>query len=434
MKPLLLLWSVCLCLCSALVAFPSGVARAASTGTCSPSSSSSFGYVTGSAYTASFQAATIVKANSGRHFLAYLGCDTNQQQAMTSAASFNLWFLGDAGVLQNTVTITKSTDGTAIGVEEKAHIGRISLLGGLIAADFIETSASSQGTAMDAKSANTSSFIGMTVAGIPVQIATRPNTKLGLPGIGLVTLNKQEITNTPDSTAIAVTAIDLQVLDPNAFLPVGVHLQIGHVESTFSRTLPVRAVCAFGYAFNAYSALGPVNASSGPWIPTMIDSSGGHVKDNMVGLSVPLIGHAEAIGMVADGQVTPQGTRASMSGDVGNIYLLGGLIQAETLSMKVEAATSQTAPPTASAHVSSAKLVIAGEVISTNPGVNSTISIPGIGSLVVNEQTITKTPNGISAEVNIFDLRIGSPNSLNLPVGLRIIFGHALACAQKVQA
>ncbi|HLZ56665.1 MAG TPA: choice-of-anchor P family protein, partial [Ktedonosporobacter sp.] len=109
------------------------------------------------------------------------------------------------------------------------------------------------------------------------------------------------------------------------------------------------------------------------------------------------------------------------------ISLLGGLVQADSMSGDAHAFAGPSGPDaTASATIGQVK--VAGNVVASNPNPNTTVQVPGVGTLTINEQTIAKTATSSSAELNLLDLKVTGPNTFNLPTGFSIIIGHLYAC------
>jgi len=79
-------------------------------------------------------------------------------------------------------------------------------------------------------------------------------------------------------------------------------------------------------------------------------------------------------------------------------------------------------------------LSVAGTAVSDNPPPNTTILVPGIGSVTLNEQTCDdgsappcSGSNASGIRVRAIHVIVTSPNSLGLPQGVDVIVGEAHA-------
>jgi hypothetical protein len=118
-------------------------------------------------------------------------------------------------------------------------------------------------------------------------------------------------------------------------------------------------------------------------------------------------------------------THGTGSAEVEDAELLGGVISAETVK-----AVSTTTEGAAGAEFSSegsslVNAVVAGNLISETPPPNTSIDLPGLGYVVLNEQIATPRGSGGSFEVNMIHVFVTLENSLGIPVGTEIIVSHA---------
>lgn len=120
--------------------------------------------------------------------------------------------------------------------------------------------------------------------------------------------------------------------------------------------------------------------------------------------------HTGAISTTADGTVDVDGTqRAVATAEANNISLLGGVSTADTLKL-----VSTTTHDLAGFHTSTdgsqwVNLTVNGVSIGT-PSVNQRINLPGLGFVVINEQTIASTARGTTFTVNFLHVVITDPD------------------------
>jgi hypothetical protein len=142
--------------------------------------------------------------------------------------------------------------------------------------------------------------------------------------------------------------------------------------------------------------------------------------------TVATVNHAPLVvtGVINTAASTAENT-ATGSSEIHGIALLGGVITADEVK-----AVSTTANHNGTLQLSAAgsnlvNLVVAGTVINSMPAPNTTIALPGLGDVVLNEQIASSQDSKASLTVNMIHVRITVANDLNLKVGTQIILADA---------
>jgi hypothetical protein len=131
-----------------------------------------------------------------------------------------------------------------------------------------------------------------------------------------------------------------------------------------------------------------------------------HAENTIAMVDSPLLIHTGVINTTADGTVDLDGTqRAVGTSEVNDISLLSGLITADTLRL-----VSTTTHDLAGFHTSTdgtrwVNLKVAGTSVGT-PGVNQRIDLPGLGYVVLNEQTLSSAAQGTTFTVTLLHVVI----------------------------
>jgi hypothetical protein len=116
---------------------------------------------------------------------------------------------------------------------------------------------------------------------------------------------------------------------------------------------------------------------------------------------------------------------ATASSEVNGLDLLAGLITADEI-MAVSTTTNTNGVLQSSASGSNlTNLIVAGNVFTSVPAPNTTISLPGFGSVVLNEQIQTSHSAKARLTVNMIHVYITIANALNIKVGTNIIVASA---------
>ena len=430
--------SMSICLAFFFTGMPTHTRAAHADSACSSAVSNAFGAVTGLSYAMSITAAAGVKGAIGANPVAWLDCSSEKPhyQATTASASVGIpgsssLSLAHIGHCDDQVTVTRN-DATGLKIEEESIIGNISLFGGLVQIAGIHTGSETEATATGTKSTNTSQFIGVTILGQTFSIKPTPNFGVNIPGIGKILFNEEVTTtdpNDPNMSDISVYAIDVQVLEPNLFLPVGARMVLGHTESRFVRTLPDQVVSASGFGFDVYASALLADAASGPWSQVHMFDDTGNVDGGLAAVSLPGIGTIGAMHSGLTQVKTSYTTSANCVESIAKLNVFNGTFDTGLLSVEAHASIKNGVPSAWGAaglgHAS-----VGGQALNTSPPPNFGVDIPGLGKLMVNEQTITKTENSIKITNNLLDLDVLDPhNKLLLPVGVHILIGHCEAYA-----
>jgi hypothetical protein len=169
------------------------------------------------------------------------------------------------------------------------------------------------------------------------------------------------------------------------------------------------------------------HASIGPLYPVSLgcalSSTSSEATAGLMGLS------AFASSGAVDDKVTTTRTSASVttqaSSDVQGLNILAGLI----IAGEVNAVANSTATTTSASSTNTSTFtgqVVAGRGFSRTPAPNTVINLPGLGSVILNEQVDpTNSANTTSISVTAIDVRVSLLNLLGLPVGTHILIGHA---------
>ncbi len=223
-----------------LLVNPASTVHAARAAQCAPipgTTASTPGYVSGSAYALDLSVGGMIgPIKTGPLFPVTLGCEAKTNQATNGVSSLALQDYINLAALRSDVVISRSANN--VKVAEISRVGGLSLFGGMIRADAVTASSTTQGTTFGASSINTSTFFNLIIAGHKFEAAPPPNLSYGIPGVGTVTLNEQTSTsNTPLASDISVTAIDIEMAFPNVLgIPAGGRLRVAHVEGSFVRS------------------------------------------------------------------------------------------------------------------------------------------------------------------------------------------------------
>jgi hypothetical protein len=390
---------------------------------------SSFPAVTdGNAYGAlvTLKSGSSTKVISGPIAPANLDCNTVSNTNSNTVGNIGLGNSVTSGTVDDTVTSMHSREHASI--QSVSVVQGVSVLGGAITAQTIHAVATSAANESGASSnADGSSFAGLVVLGVPINVTPGPNTSILLPGIGSVTLNEEfSTTSDPSITSITVNMIHVFVTMQNSLgLRVGTEIIVGHAKSSLELLVAPATVQANSYGLLAKGFAGHLNAESGPFAPAAIGCGPGSATDQILGVSSP-VGTTGTVTDKAMGNVSKTGSMAGAESDIASVSVLNALISADSIDAIANVQLSSSGGQR-SGSLTFVNAKIAGMSIAANPAANTRIDIANLGYAIVNEQIGHANRSSASETVNGIHLFVTMANSFNLPIGATITIAHVHA-------
>lgn len=184
-----------------------------------------------------------------------------------------------------------------------------------------------------------------------------------------------------------------------------------------------------GDAYGGYlkTPVGSSVASVGPLFPASLGCNIANHTVSATGAALKL-GTFASSGAVTDTVTSTHTTTTAAvhaNATVQSANILSGLITADNVTADAFSHATATAA-TSHGGATFVNLVVLGVPITANPAPNTTIALPGLGSMVLNEQT--GPINGVNhthISVNAIDINVTLSNNLGLPIGTHIIIAHA---------
>lgn len=357
----------------------------------------------------------------------WFGCSNRATQLNSGVATLSLGSYANSGNAQTSIMTSQGS--TSATVQTVASVQNVNVLSGLITAKQLQAEVASTITATDATSSVVNaSFNGLTVAGNAINTTPGPNTTVQIANLGYVVLNETGLTSGADYTYAGLNMIDLHVTLANSQgLPIGSQIILGQVNSSQQRLAQPTVVDAHSYGFNITGQSGSGSVSSTPAAPANLDCTGGYAQNGAASTSSQQVGSAGTINDTVSGQITPSGTTATGSANVANPSLLGGLVHGSQVTATANASWNNTGSGAASTDLTN--MTIDGIPASRSPGANTRVSLPGVGYVILNEQTSSANSSGATETVNAVDIYVTQTNIFGIPIGTQIILGHATASA-----
>lgn len=370
----------------------------------------------------SFVSAIGGMAKSGPTALSVLGCTSQVGlSGGKSTAAIHVPLVGSVGAV-NTSTRTAAITG---GVSDSANssVASVDLLGGLISADAITTTATAKKVGNTRTAIAKSSLASLQVAGVPIDVAGKPNLTLDLklPGTNTafakLTLNQQVITKGTNRITMTARAIDIVVTDNNPLgLPIKTRIVVGLARATIAPSIQGRLN---GVASGTRVAMGKTVLSS-PTAYLPMNCMGSKGTNRVASVNTDLVDTGVVTSRVA-GTTDATAADSRTSNTIAGVSLLGGVLSADAIVASAHA-RYQSGRFTIDANGTEfTKLQLLGKNISLG-GIkqNTALNIPGIGAATLKK---VEKINGKQIKVTMIELAI----TIGPDAGTTIAIGRATA-------
>ena len=383
-----------------------------------------------------------------------IGSTSNSNQVLNVAVPPPGGNVLKANVLSASSTSTvDSTTNTATdtGVAESAGVN---LVGGLVTADVVRAVATAQASAFNSSfSSAGSAFNNLVVNGTHVN-NVNPNTTIDLPaaqfGVGSFVKLFEEIGSSsqppPGQLAGGTFAADLTVnmirvhITSLAVTGDAVDVVVSHAQAHADFPQPAGCPSLVGtVSGNATIVNEQTNPSALPVVVgfVSIPPQGGHDHQDLDQPSTSLVSGGTSVSDSA-GTVLGSSSNSSSFAKAQNVCVLpvNGSCTASASAI-ISQANSSSGRGISSSDAQGTSLLglsVGGTSVSDNPPPNTTVLLPGIGSVTLNEQTCDgggappcsgTTSSGI--RVRAIHVIVNNPNALGIPQGADVIVGEAHA-------
>jgi hypothetical protein len=348
----------------------------------------------------------------------------------STVAQVHVAGLLDVGAVNSGQTATRfatpGTDGNGVKIVSEVKIAGISLLGGAIKVDAIDSAsyatADSTTTGVKLDGGTSTTFLNLTIAGKSYPVNIPANTKISIAGLATIVINESQVTKSvPGKTIRTIgNALDITLLKAQGNVPAGAVIKLNPTQALVVPTGTSDALPVGGFAYGTYAGIGvgdSVKVLAQPTGMVMLPSSGTNDQpytNQIAGVNIPNVAVVGAVGTTVNGKTIPGYADVSTGADLANINLLGGLIKADAVNVTThvqEAGTTNVSE----ANMNFVNLTIAGKKIPINVKPNTQIYILGIGQVYINEQNVQP------GYASIVGLRIIlSTKKFGLPVGADI--------------
>ena len=303
----------------------------------------------------------------------------------------------------------------------------VSLLGGLIRADAVETVSSATKSSAGLASSSSTTFVGLTINGQRYPASVPKNTTVVVPGVAYIALNSSYRADVAGGTYIMGFGMQVTLLRPFKDVPATANVLLNPTQSIVTPAPPPNAaqIGGIGYGTAIKATVGPaLDVDAGP-SAIVATPPGGTGKDTVqnttTDVNVPNVLKATAVKSWTWGVTKPKRAKVKMNNQLAGLDVLNGLIKADAITTQSTSRRRTGKPIDTTQSVQFLNLVVAGNAIPVNVAPNSAIDIADVGHLVLNQQVKKKWGGYVRA----LHLTL-TTEKYGLPIGAQIEIGVAM--------
>jgi hypothetical protein len=348
--------------------------------------------------------------------------------ASGSIASVHVASLLDVGAVQSTQNAVRWTnpgsDGNGVKITSRVKIAGISLLGGAIKVDAIDSSsfaaADSTTTGIKLDGGTSTTFLNLNIGGNAYPVNVPANTTVEIPGLVKIVINETSIIRGPKAIQTQGAALHLTLLKAQGSAPAGAEIWLNRTQAGVSPAGPSDALPVGGFAYGTFigvQAGDQVKVLAQPTGIVMLPSQGTNgtpYTNSTAAVNIPNIAQAGVLETLVNGKTIPGYADVNTGSKIARVNLLGGAIKADAIDVTTHVQHTTTGD-ISEANTNFVNLVVGGKLIPINVAKNTQIYLFGIGQVWINQQL---TVPGYAAVVGL--RVILSTAQLGLPVGADI--------------
>jgi len=292
-----------------------------------------------------------------------------------------------------TTDVTATAQGNGFKLVSHARTANVSLLGGAIKIQAVDTtSTAAADDSSPATASTTTRLLGLTIGGKTYPVDVGPNTGVNIPGVASVTINAQRSAASGKTAATTGAGLIVTLLAPRGGAAAGAVIML---NPTFAAVQPAHpesnGPSLGGMAYTAYvqaHATNQVKAETGrlAQVAMPLAGTGGQTLNNhLANAYVAGVLNLGVMDSYATGVSTDTYAKSELLTRTARLSLLNGLIQAGAIgsTSKVEMVGDQF---TETGSFQFVNLKIAGKTIPVDVAPNTSIHIANLGTVTINEQ------------------------------------------------
>jgi len=351
-------------------------------------------------------------ANSGPQVISKFGCTTD-------ATKHDKNDLATANVNQQAIARSVKTDTHAFnnasgtGVTSTATAADIKV-GNLLALTGVKTTTTSKYSKGQLSYTGSTTFAGVRIGAIsvPSLLNPKPNTKIAVPGLGYIVLNRVGGVKTASGIYSYAQAVVLHATVRNQYIPQGVDVAVLKTRAEISK--PATAL-VIGDAFGTKATADKLVVSDATSLQTTCQGTEGKTVRVAVGeLNIPKVAYVGGVYTTKNGAIGTDKSYINFTSHVAGVKVGSLSIGAIESSASAWKTKDNKAGVSSSSTIASIK--VGGKTYAVPTGENKTLDIPGIARLTFNQ--VMRQKRYISVNALVIDVY-----SLNT----KVVVGHSAA-------
>ena len=351
-------------------------------------------------------------ANSGPQVISKFGCTTDATKADKND-------LAAANVNNQAIARTVKTD--THGFNDKSGTGVISTataadvkVGNLLTLTGVKTTTTSKYSNGQLSYTGSTSFAGVKIGAItvPSLLNPKPNTKVAVPGLGYIVLNRVGGVKTASGIYSYAQAVVLHATVKNQFIPQGVDVAVLKTRAEISK--PATAL-VIGSAYGTQATADKLAVSGPTSLQTTCQGTEGKTVRVAVGeLNIPKVAYVGGVYTTKNGAIGEGKSYINFTSHVAGVKV--GTLSIGAVESSASAWKTKDGKAGVSSSSSIASIKVGNKTYPVAVGENKTLDIPGVAKLTFNQVVRQKR----YIEVNALVVDVYSLNT-------KVVVGHSAA-------
>ncbi|GAB2982578.1 choice-of-anchor P family protein [Nocardioides montaniterrae] len=355
---------------------------------------------------------------------------TASQSKSANIASAQVGSLLGAGVA-TTDTSAVVNDNGGVTVVAHAKTAGVSLLGGLIKADAVESTATITADGTNAPTTlMTTKLLGLTIGGKAYPADFAPNSGILLPGVVSIGLNTQATGTTADEASIQGAGLKITLLAARNGADAGATVMINPLSQLLEPApdpnvpgSPLGGTAYGSYIHAAVTGVANVETTHSAQVTMIPTGTNGVVKaNNLARVTVSGLLNLGTVHSEQSGVRDDTISKVSEKSTIASLSLLNGLITATALSTTSQAQATAAGAVTTGGSMTFLGLHVAGKAIPVNVAPNTTIHVLNLGEVTLNERKVINQAGLHSYRTTALHIVLDTARA-GLPIGAEIELG-----------
>ncbi len=281
----------------------------------------------------------------------------------------------------------------------KASTARVELLDGLIQARALNTTATARKVGGNLSGDVSTAIVDLTIAGQRIPIGVGKNFHIEVPGVAAVTINESDTVVDGGAVVAKGSALKVRLLKMIDSYEPGTVVIVNPITASLSPVTSSDATPVAGYAYvtslNA-DVLG-AKAKSDPtsYIATSSTGTNGFTRIvSLLRVTLPGLVEAGVVETTTTATSVPRTAVVTHTAEAARVKLLGGLLTADAIKVTARVRKLDDGTVVREPETEFVNLRLFGAPIKLGTKANETLALPGLISIVANEQITT--PNGVT--------------------------------------